>query len=102
MTAMRKYFVHNIYEDYHSAKKTEKMLTQVAEREFKYCLIPENRLETVVERLCEIQDKYLKANPRVKAVAITVGKIYSANDCYRTIHIGGSSIQMIAVKAEIE
>ena len=99
---MKKYFVHNIYEDYNSAKKAEKMLTQVAEREFKYCLIPENRLEMVAERLCQIQDEFLKANPRVKAVAITVGKVYSANDSYRTIHIGGSSIQMIAVKAEIE
>ena len=100
---MKKYFVHNIYHDSDSAKKAEKALTEFARREFEYCLIPENRLEAVAERLRQYQDEFRKENPRVSAVEITVGGVYSANDKYRSITINRcSSIQMIAVKAEIE
>lgn len=96
---MLTYFVHNIYCDYYNAKKSQKALEQFAAREYTYSLIPEDRLEAVADRLRQAQEAYLKENQRMRPVEISVSKPY--NDGYRTIHIGTSSIQMIAVRKVI-
>jgi hypothetical protein len=97
---MKRYFVISIYRS-PDANTMERALVENATREFEDCIVHEERIPTIVERLKWIQRELLKERPRLKTVTVEDDGDSEFVPGHRSISIGSSQISLTLVKAEI-
>lgn len=98
---MKRYFVTSIHRA-SDAKAMERAIVEFAELELSDCIVHEERIPTIVERLKWFQSETLKTRPRLTAVEIEDCGDSEYVQGHRAITIGTSQINMTTVKAEIE
>ena len=97
---MKRYFVNNIHRAA-DAKSMERALLAAAENEFLYTIVPEDRLQTVADRISFHQENILHFHPKYKTVEVELNPWYEYTPDHRSITIGTSQINFQEIKGEI-